>query len=105
MQVEVTLASESNFFTGFSGDLSEGGVFVATYEKLLAPGTSVEIALALPGRSPVKLAGTVRWVRDPSDQMPGVFPGMGIRFKTLSADETALIKDFLETREPMFWDE
>ncbi|MBI5543364.1 MAG: PilZ domain-containing protein, partial [Deltaproteobacteria bacterium] len=105
VQAEVTLSSESNFFTGFSGDLSEGGVFVATYEKLLEPDTPVEVALALPGRPAVKVPGRVRWVRDTADHAPGVFPGMGISFDKVAPEALAAIKSFLQQREPMFWDE
>ncbi len=105
VHAEVTLGSESNFYTGFSGDLSEGGVFVATYEKLLPPGTAVELAVALPNRPPIKVTGKVRWVREPNDQSPGVFPGMGIQFDEVQAEALAAIKSFLQRREPMFWDE
>ena len=105
MQAEVTLGSESNFYTGFSGDLSEGGIFVATYEKLLPPGTAVEVALALPNRSPIKVMGRVRWVRETTDHSPGIFPGMGIQFDGMHPEALSAIKSFLQRREPMFWDE
>lgn len=105
MHTEVTLGSESNFYTGFSGDLSEGGVFVATYEKLLPPGTPVEISIALPNRASVQVPGKVRWVRDAHERTPGVFPGMGIQFDALSEEVSAAIRSFLQCREPMFWDE
>jgi len=38
--VELHLASDSHFFSGLSGDISEGGVFVSTYRDL-ATGTPV----------------------------------------------------------------
>ncbi|HEY3448802.1 MAG TPA: PilZ domain-containing protein [Myxococcales bacterium] len=105
VNAEVTLGSESNFYTGFSGDLSEGGVFVATYEKLLPPGAAVEVTLALPDRPPLKVTGKVKWVREPADHSPGVFPGMGIQFDQVHAEALSVIKSFLQRREPMFWDE
>ncbi|MGC4117366.1 MAG: TIGR02266 family protein [Myxococcales bacterium] len=105
VQAEVTLGSESNFYTGFSGDLSEGGVFVATYEKLLPPGTAVEVALALPNRPPIKVTGKVKWVRETADHSPGVFPGMGIQFEVVQPEALSVIKSFLQRREPMFWDD
>jgi uncharacterized protein (TIGR02266 family) len=105
LQTEVTLGSESNFYTGFSGNLSEGGLFVATYEKLLPAGTRVEVAVTLPDRPALKLPGTVRWVRDPSDHTPGVFPGMGIAFDDVPSDALKAIKSFLSQREPMFWED
>ena len=100
----MSLASESNFFTGFSGDLSEGGVFVATYEALLPPGTEVELALALPDRPPLRVPGVVRWVREHNDRTPGVFPGMGIAFQAIDPQAAAAIRSFLQHREPLFWE-
>src|SRR5256885_554164 len=38
MQAQVDLASDSNFYSGFSSDLEEGGLFVATV-NLVEPGT------------------------------------------------------------------
>jgi len=104
VKAEVTLSSETNFFTGFSGDLSEGGVFVATYEALLPPGTHVELAIALPDRPEVHLGGVVKWVRDP-DRTTGVFPGMGIAFQNVQPEAQKAIRGFLHEREPMFYDE
>src|SRR5688500_16619726 len=46
--VELHLASDSHFFSGLSGDISEGGVFVSTYRDL-ATGTPVDLEFSLPG--------------------------------------------------------
>ncbi|MGI5863853.1 MAG: PilZ domain-containing protein [Myxococcales bacterium] len=105
LQVEVSLSSESNFFTGFSGDISETGIFVATYETLLPPGTPVDLSLKLPARPALSLSGVVRWVRDSTDRTPGVFPGMGIEFRQLSSQDAVAVQAFLQKREPMFWAE
>lgn len=104
VKTEVTLSSESNFFTGFSGDLSEGGVFVATYESLLPPGTHVELAIALQDQPEVHVGGVVKWVRDP-DRTTGVFPGMGIAFENVQPEAQKAIRRFLHEREPMFFEE
>jgi len=103
MQVEVTMQSESNFFTGFTGDISETGVFVATYQQFLPPGTPVELTLALPGELPMPLSGAVRWVRDAGAHAPGEQPGMGIAFVNVGAKETVAIQNFISGREPLFW--
>ncbi len=105
LQVEVTLQSESNFFTGFSGDISETGVFVATYQKHLPPGTPVDLTLALPGEPPMPLVGSVRWVREAGEPTSGVLPGMGIAFSGLEEKETVAIQRFILGREPLFWAE
>ena len=40
LEANVGATTESNFFVGFSGDISEGGVFVATYVTLPMCGTA-----------------------------------------------------------------
>ncbi len=105
VQTEVSLVSESNFFAGFSQNLSEMGVFVATYTQLLPVGTEVVVTLNLPSRPGMKVHGVVKWVRDATDRTPGVFPGMGILFEELSETDARAIKTFVAQREPLFWAE
>ncbi len=104
VRVEVTMQSESNFFTGFSGDISETGVFVATYRQVLAPGTPVELSLALPGEPTMPVSGVVRWVREAGDSSRGG-SGMGIAFANVGPKEAAAIQRFICGREPLFWTE
>ena len=98
----VNLFSESNFFTGFSQDISEGGVFVSTY--LLEPvGSEVSVSLGLPGGYEINATGIVRWVRDPVDLESSEPPGMGIEFDSLDERSRELIREFVEqVREPAF---
>ncbi|MFN7130657.1 MAG: TIGR02266 family protein, partial [Myxococcales bacterium] len=105
MQTEVSLSSDSNFFAGFSQNLSEMGVFVATYSQLLPVGTEVELTLNLPGKPPLRVHGVVKWVRETDDRQPGMFPGMGILFEELSEADARHIKEFVAHREPLFWAE
>ena len=46
LQTEIHLTSESNFYTGLSNDISEGGVFVATHQ-LESVGTELEMEFSL----------------------------------------------------------
>lgn len=105
VKAEITLVSESNFFAGFSQDLSEMGVFVATYSQLLPVGTAVELSLQLPLRPVMKVPGLVKWVRDAAERTPGIFPGMGIGFEALSDADARAIQSFVTQREPLFWAE
>lgn len=106
-RVEVTLVvgieSESNFYAGFTENVSECGVFVATFAPL-AIGSSVALRILLPGGELVQAVGTVRWVRPFAEKTDGP-PGMGIRFDQLSARDTARIQAFTEARAPMFFDD
>jgi uncharacterized protein (TIGR02266 family) len=103
-ELEVSVFSDSNFYVGFTENLSEGGLFVATY--FVRPlGSAVELSVRVPGSdTPIVLRGTVRWLREYSPTSDG-HPGMGIQFDALHAKDKALIAAFLAKREPLFYDE
>lgn len=101
VEIEVGIASESNFYLGFTENLSSGGVFVATYvTKPL--GSKVEVALAFPSGEELRVPGVVRWLRDATTDG---WPGMGVQFESLSPEDEAKVRKFLSLREPMFYDE
>jgi uncharacterized protein (TIGR02266 family) len=105
--LEVTLVldldSESNFYAGFTENLSECGVFVATFAPL-SIGSSVDVVIVLGSREPIRARGTVRWQRSYSESNETT-PGMGIRFDHLSAEHTARIHEFSLRRAPIFFDD
>jgi uncharacterized protein (TIGR02266 family) len=96
IEAEISLESESQFFTGLGGNLSAGGVFVATYRKLPV-GCTVSVHVAMPD-GPLVAKGTVRWVRDVST---GAAPGLGIAFEPLGAEEVGRIARFCAERAPL----
>jgi uncharacterized protein (TIGR02266 family) len=102
LEANVGATTESNFFVGFSGDISEGGVFIATYATypLHAP---VEVLVTLPGGYESTIPGTVRFVRDPMDMDSE--PGVGVRFDKLTQEQRDLILRFIRKRPPLFYDE
>ncbi|HYI02658.1 TIGR02266 family protein [Hyalangium sp.] len=102
LQTNIHLGSDSNFFTGFSTDISEGGVFVATVETV-AQGTKVDVDFTLPGGRPLKASGVVRWLREPNNHMPDLMPGVGVQFQELPSEVASLISDFVRKREPLFY--
>lgn len=102
LEANVGATTESNFFVGFSGDISEGGVFVATY-LTLDVGAKVEVLVTLPGGFEKKIPGTVRFVRDPMDMDSE--PGIGVRFDRLDEEARELILRFIRKRPPLFYDE
>jgi len=97
----VNLFSASNFFVGFSSDISEGGVFVSSY-SLEPVGAEVSVSLGLPGGYEINARGVVRWIRDPRDPENSEPPGMGIEFVELDDEARGLIAEFVELREPQF---
>lgn len=103
VHVEVSLVSDSHFYTGLSENLSEGGVFVATH-ALRAVGDTIELTLSVPDSKPIEVVGKVRWLRDVSDRID-LPTGMGLRFISLSEEDARAIRRFLEKRAPLFFDD
>lgn len=104
VDLDVSLGSDHNFYSGFAENLSIGGVFVATH--LLRPvGARIEFSIHLPDMDGAVVGtGEVRWVRD-FNERSDLPPGMGIRFLELNAGSNELIGRFLEQREPLFFDD
>jgi len=102
MQTQVDLQSDSNFFTGFSTNISEGGLFVATV-NVLPPGTPVDVTFTLPAGARLTVKGEVRWTREVNDRTPEVFPGVGVRFTEVDPAVVSQIKTFVQQREPLFF--
>jgi uncharacterized protein (TIGR02266 family) len=100
VEVEVAICTESNFYLGFTENLSEGGVFVATYRPHPI-GTPVALDLHLPIGS-MRVSGIVRWLRGDDGEH---WPGMGVQFEDVTAEDAAAIREFLTYREPLFFDE
>jgi uncharacterized protein (TIGR02266 family) len=102
MQAVIDLQSDNNFFNGFSSNISDGGIFVATV-NLLPIGTPVELSFSLPAGGRIEAKGQVRWVREINDQLPDAFPGLGIQFHQLAPAAVDAISAFVSSREPMFY--
>jgi len=101
IEANVGATTESNFFVGFSGEISEGGVFIATYTTLPI-GTHVEALITLPGGYESRIPGKVQFVRDPMDMESE--PGIGVQFEGLSREARDLILRFIRKRPPLFFD-
>lgn len=102
LEANVGATTESNFFVGFSGDVAEGGVFVATY-LTLPLGQKVQLLVTLPGGFEQSIPGTVRFVRDPMDMDSE--PGIGVGFDRLQQEARDLILRFIRKRPPLFFDD
>lgn len=104
LEANLGATTESNFYVGFSGEISQGGVFVSTY-NILPKGSAVRVLITLPGNLSTQVDGTVRFVRDPMDMNAESEPGMGVAFDGLERDARELILRFIRKRPPMFYDE
>jgi uncharacterized protein (TIGR02266 family) len=103
--VEVDLEDDpdTRFFTGFSGTISSGGLFIATYD-LHPVGTTVAVRARLPGGHVVRERGTVTWIREPSRRAPEIAPGMGVAFGRLEPASAREIARFIAGREVLFFE-
>lgn len=102
MQAAVDFGSDNNFFNGFSANISDGGLFVATV-NLVPIGTQIELNFSLPSGERIQAHGVVRWVREVDDKNPDAFPGIGVQFTKLDGDGQAAVERFVHSREPMFY--
>lgn len=102
--VDIGFQSDTNFYTGFSEDISEGGLFVSTYD-FKPIGTEIDVNFTLPSGYTVIAKGVVRWVRELNPLNPDQLPGMGLQFVNLGPEEKQAIQTFLDQRSPMFYEE
>jgi uncharacterized protein (TIGR02266 family) len=102
LQAAIDLRSDSNFFTGFSTNISEGGIFIATVESV-PRGTQVDLDFTLPGGRPLRVTGVVRWSREVNNRNPDLMPGVGVQFTDLAPEVASAISAFAARREPMFF--
>ena len=103
VKVDIGIHSDTNFFTGFTQDISSGGLFVATYD-ILSMGTTLNVNFSLPRGPVLSLDGTVCWIREYNETTPDIFPGMGIRFDNLTNEDEEAINQFIAKNPPIFYD-
>jgi len=88
--VRVDYGTVDSFFSEFTADVNEGGLFIET-ETLQPTGTAVVLQFRIPGsESPIKVRGRVVWT---SADRPTEIPGMGIEFENLDSRARAKIDD------------
>ena len=103
LNVGVGFRSDTNFYTGFTQDISEGGLFVATH--MLQPiGSEITLTFALPTGPEISARGIVRWQRDPHEYNALTPPGMGVQFQDLSDADLERIRKFVALRDPLFFE-
>ena len=104
VDAEVGFQSDTNFFMGFSEDISTGGLFIATFDTR-PMGSVMNLNFTLPGGHLISVEGVVRWVREYNDTSPDVSPGMGIQFESLRREDQTAIEHFIAERPAMFYDD
>ena len=104
-ELELSANSSHQFFTGFTENISAGGLFIATYQTLPL-GSKFQIQFTVPGVDyQFQVDCEVRWVREYNEMMPHMTPGMGVNFIDLSVGEQQILNDSLKRMETMFYDD
>jgi uncharacterized protein (TIGR02266 family) len=99
---DVSLQTDSNFYCGLTENLSEGGLFLATWDHLPV-GTELDVDLRLEGRR-IQARGVVRWAREHSRFTEDVAPGVGVQFLELAPEDRGAIAAFIRRRDPLLYE-
>ena len=103
--LRVTLGEDhfTNFWCGFKKDISDGGLFVATYD-LFPVGKTVNLLVTMPNHRVLLGSATVTFVREYNEFVPEIPPGMGLVLNRLSSIAKEQINAFIEDNEPIFFE-
>jgi len=99
LEVDVGFEGGNRFYAGTTGDISAGGLFVATDTPLIV-GTELTLSFVLPDAYRIATDAKVTWVRAPRyrpDELPS---GMGVRFEELSAADRGALEHYLRNDPP-----
>ena len=101
--VDVAMHSDNNFFMGLTENLSEGGLFIATYDDI-SLGTELAVSLNLPEHKTIQTRGAVCWVREYTQYTKDLAPGVGVRFLDMAEVDQLAIREFIRRRDPILYD-
>jgi len=97
LEVEVSIQSEHNFYSGVANNISEGGLFIAT---MVPPPVGAEIGFELVlGGERFLVMAVVCWVRDEGASSPDVPPGCGVRWLQIEDGMLDSIQRFVSVRQ------
>ena len=103
MEAKITLRSQTNFFMGFSENISEGGIFIST-ESPPSVGDLLEVDIPMiDGSQTVTIKGVVRWHRIMEN---GEASGCGVQFTDVPEGAEKHLENMvtLLQKEPLFID-
>ncbi len=103
-EVKVDFFSANTFFTGFTENISEGGLFIAT-EAPFEIGDELDVTLSVMNREATNYKVVVRWIRPPG-AIGGLPAGMGVQFKHIEEVEREKLQAFIDSgvKDTLFFD-
>ncbi len=103
-EASIDVQSEDTFFTGFTRNISNGGLFLVTGS---APpvGSKVVVRFQVPNMpEPIVAEAAVCWVRPYRIDTPDVQPGMGVEFRSLPDLAIKAIDAFILKNDTLFYE-
>lgn len=100
----LSLNTDHHFYTGFSENIEEGGIFVSTFDSC-PKNSDVVVNFKLPGNIAISAKGIVQFVRIYNPDSPEMPPGMGVKFTQLLPKDKLAIEKFLHGRAAVFYDD
>lgn len=94
---------QHSFYTGFTENISTGGLFVATFAISPDLGDRLTLHFSLPNGREIEAECEVMWLRAFSDEQPLLSPGFGLRFLDLSEDDTNAINGYIQVAGSLFY--
>ncbi|MBM4393065.1 MAG: PilZ domain-containing protein [Deltaproteobacteria bacterium] len=91
VEAHITASSQTNFYCGFTEDLSEGGVFIAM-TPCPGVGELVHLSVRVGSEPPVTAIGEVRWQRRDDRGEP---VGCGVQFVMVEPRAAELLQGLL----------
>lgn len=93
---QVTIRDDGDVYYGMTGDISGGGLFVATFDKLPAEG-EVRLSFTLPDDKTtlVEKRGRVVWLNSKNHPVSPLPEGFGVEFMSVSREEYQAIKEYI----------
>lgn len=101
IETDVGFMTDTNFFVGFAGDLSDGGLFISTWQTVPV-GSPVVVKFTLPDGHQSTARGHVMWVREADETAPDAAPGIGVTLEGLSDTDMKSVGSFMSKRAPIF---
>lgn len=97
-EIDIAFDRDTQLYTGLSQDISEGGVFIATYQ-VQPIGTPIRLSFELPDGTKISARGEVRWLRETSNASR---PGIGVAFTEMTSEALAALGHFCRRFAPLY---
>lgn len=94
--ISVDYSSGDTFLFSYIQNISEMGIFIRS-DNPLPVGTLLELRFAPDGQVPIELLGEVAWINPYRPFGDNLNPGMGVRFRELSAELRERIVSLVRT--------